>query len=209
MKRCAYCGQKYPDEVTVCAIDQEPLQGNDSPTSQRPSSADGSQKSDLIALAQRLKNFTRPVVVTGLLVTIFAVFVLLDALMSLAWVEAAIGGVLGACGWLLLRSGFSGKPRRLTWLRFLMMALPSLPMFYVLGYFALMDRSQPTDPAAEKHFQSSLRWMPYSRGWGERRPYHDVTIFNILFSPADKIYFKWFPRTDEELQRLKALGYFQ
>jgi hypothetical protein len=26
MKRCTYCGKEYPDEVSVCATDQQPLQ---------------------------------------------------------------------------------------------------------------------------------------------------------------------------------------
>ncbi len=30
MKKCPYCGKEYPDEASVCAIDQEPL-GSDSP----------------------------------------------------------------------------------------------------------------------------------------------------------------------------------
>ena len=25
MKKCAYCGQEYPDDATVCAVDQQPL----------------------------------------------------------------------------------------------------------------------------------------------------------------------------------------
>jgi hypothetical protein len=205
MKRCAYCGQEYPDDASECVIDKQPLSGVESSTLPAPPPANRHWHK----ISREMKIFAHPLVITGLSLMIFSAFVLLDALMSLAWSEAAIGGVLGSCGWLLHRSGVSRKSRRLTWLGFLAIILPSLPIFYVLGYFALMDRSQPTDPAAVKHFQSSLRWMPYSRGWGQRRPYHDVTIFNIIYSPADKIYFKWFPRTDEELQRLKALGYFQ
>jgi hypothetical protein len=29
MKKCPWCGQKYPDEVSVCAIDQSPLESGD------------------------------------------------------------------------------------------------------------------------------------------------------------------------------------
>ena len=29
MKKCPWCGQKYPDEVSVCAIDQSPLESCD------------------------------------------------------------------------------------------------------------------------------------------------------------------------------------
>jgi hypothetical protein len=205
MKRCAYCGQEYPDEASECTMDKQPLAGAES--SNFPATLP--TNTNWHKISRELKSLCHPLVITGLSLMIFSAFVLLDALMSLAWSEAAIGGVLGSCGWLLRRSGVSRKSGRLTWLGFLAIILPSMPIFYVLGYFALMDRSQPTDPAGVRHFQSSLRWMPYSRGWGQRRPYHDVTIFNILYSPADTIYFKWFPRTDEELQRLKALGYFQ
>jgi hypothetical protein len=31
MKKCPYCGKEYPDEASVCAIDQEPLE-SDPPT---------------------------------------------------------------------------------------------------------------------------------------------------------------------------------
>ena len=29
MKKCPWCGQEYPDEVSVCAIDQSPLESRD------------------------------------------------------------------------------------------------------------------------------------------------------------------------------------
>lgn len=209
MKRCSYCGAEYPDEVSVCVIDKQPLQEIGSLILPAPPPADKPEASDLLQLVRMMKNFTHPFVVTGLLLTIFAVFILLDALMSLAWVEAVFGIAFGTVGWLFWKRNFPESPRRLTWLRFLTITLPILPILYVLTYFILMDRSRPTDPAGEKRFQSSLRWMPYNYGWGQRRPYVDVTIFNFIFNPADKVYFKWFPRTDEEIQRLKSLGYFQ
>lgn len=27
MKKCKYCGKEYPDDVIVCAVDQQPLDG--------------------------------------------------------------------------------------------------------------------------------------------------------------------------------------
>ena len=168
-----------------------------------------SKEPDSFHSERMMKGFTHPFVVTGLLLTIFAVFVLLDALMSLAWVEAVIGIAFGTVGWLLRKNGLSKNPRRMTWLKFLVITLPILPVIYVLGYFVFMDRSRPTDPACVKQFQSSLRWMPNDYGWGRRRSYPDVTVFNLIFRPADKVYFKRFPRSDEDIQRLKSLGYYQ
>lgn len=34
MKKCPYCGKEYPDDATVCAIDQEPLQSDTPPAAQ-------------------------------------------------------------------------------------------------------------------------------------------------------------------------------
>jgi hypothetical protein len=155
------------------------------------------------------KNIGHPFVITGLVTIVFAGVVLLDALLSLAWAEAAIGLVLIAGGWLLRSRGGSEISRRWTWLRFLAIVLPALPLLYVSGYFVLMNRSRPTDPLGEIQFQSSLRGVHYSRGWGRWRPYPEVTVFNLIFRPADKVYFTYFPRSDEEIERLRALGYFR
>src|SRR3954462_12075803 len=32
MKRCIYCGRKYPDEATACSLDQQPLELINSPS---------------------------------------------------------------------------------------------------------------------------------------------------------------------------------
>lgn len=34
MKKCTYCGKKYPDEATVCPVDQQPLVSDDQPLTQ-------------------------------------------------------------------------------------------------------------------------------------------------------------------------------
>ena len=26
MKKCPYCGKEYPDDATICAVNQQPLQ---------------------------------------------------------------------------------------------------------------------------------------------------------------------------------------
>jgi len=155
------------------------------------------------------KNIGHPFVVAGLFLMVFAALVMLDALTSLAWAEALFGLLFATLGWLLRRRGLSSISVRWTWTRFLMVAVPSLPLLYVAGYFILMDRSRPTDPVCERHFQSSLRGVHYSRGWGHWRHYPDVTLFNIVFQPADRFYFKWFPRSDADIERLRALGYYQ
>jgi hypothetical protein len=155
------------------------------------------------------KNIGHPLVVAGLFLMVFAGLVLFDALASLAWAEAVFGLLFATSGWHLRRRGLSDVSRGWTWRRFLLVVAPSLPVLYVAGYFILMDRSRPTDPICERRFQSSLRGVHYSRGWGHWRPYPDVTIFNIMFQPADTFYFKWFPRSDDDIERLRALGYYQ
>ncbi|HEY3932373.1 MAG TPA: hypothetical protein VGM58_08385 [Verrucomicrobiae bacterium] len=55
MKRCAQCGKEYPDEVLVCAIDQQPLQQVvSSPPAQAPLPAKSHKKSDFISLETML-----------------------------------------------------------------------------------------------------------------------------------------------------------
>jgi hypothetical protein len=36
MKKCTYCGKEYPDEATVCPLDQEPLVAQIPPASEVP-----------------------------------------------------------------------------------------------------------------------------------------------------------------------------
>jgi hypothetical protein len=45
MKKCTYCGREYPDEVTLCAIDQQPLAPEGQLLAQAAGSATPSPKS--------------------------------------------------------------------------------------------------------------------------------------------------------------------
>ena len=36
MKKCTWCGKEYPDDATVCAMDQQPLQSNIPPVISAP-----------------------------------------------------------------------------------------------------------------------------------------------------------------------------
>ncbi len=39
MKKCPYCGKEYPDDATICAVDQQPLQEVRPPLLNRPAPA--------------------------------------------------------------------------------------------------------------------------------------------------------------------------
>jgi hypothetical protein len=39
MKKCSYCGKEYPDDATICAVDQQPLQEVCPPLLNRPAPA--------------------------------------------------------------------------------------------------------------------------------------------------------------------------
>ena len=100
------------------------------------------------------------------------------------------------------------------WARFCGIALPILGAAYIGGYFAFMDRDLPTDPyAPEKRFQSSFRWAPYEWVFKAKPPYRApwraVTTWNILYEPMDRFWFHFFPRSAEEVERLRGLGYYQ
>jgi hypothetical protein len=89
-----------------------------------------------------------------------------------------------------------------------------LLILYALGYFLLMDRHRPTSPfrAANDYFDSSFRWAAMqrtSKGTGPETQFPEVTVWNILYRPLDRIYFRLFPRPDVEVERLRAIGYYR
>ena len=103
-------------------------------------------------------------------------------------------------------------PRWKFWLRVVVV----LALLYVVGYFPLMDRRRPTSPLGEYgYFQSSFRWA--SDEWighpamaaPRRTPYPNVTILNIIYEPMDRLFFRLFPRSDAEVERLRELGYYR
>jgi hypothetical protein len=93
-------------------------------------------------------------------------------------------------------------------LRFWLVLLPALIILYVIGYFALMDRSRPEAFGAFKNYQLSFRWArPMPDKTGHATKYPGTTIWNVIYEPMDAMYFTFFPRTIEERQRLIDYGY--
>jgi hypothetical protein len=89
-----------------------------------------------------------------------------------------------------------------------------LVLIYFSGYFALMDRHLPTSPfrGADDYFESSFRWaarQPTGKGTGPETAFPSVTIWNIIYKPLDTAFFRVFPRRDEEVERLRQLGYYR
>ncbi len=104
----------------------------------------------------------------------------------------------------------SKAPRWKFWLRVVVAAL----VVYFVGYAILMDRHLPTSPfrAASDYFDSSFRWAAKQRagkGTGPETQFPEVTIWNIIYEPLDRIYFRVFPRGDPEVERLRAAGYYR
>jgi hypothetical protein len=160
------------------------------------------------------RQLANPLVITGLLLMAFSVFLLMEAFGCIIIVEGVLGVLVGAAGWFLRRKGAtSPKSLARTWRRCLVLGLPGLLVLYALGYMLLMDRSRPTRPTSEfyHYFESSLRMVPDEKEKGLRVPsgYPEVTILNLVFRPADKIYFQLFPRSDVEIESLKQLGYYR
>ncbi len=102
------------------------------------------------------------------------------------------------------------QPKKHRWLRLLALVL----LVYVGGYFVVMDVHRPTSPyrVGNDHFESSCRWAPATRASKEEAGpptvFPKVTVWNIIYRPMDKLYFKLFPRTRDEVERLRALGYY-
>jgi hypothetical protein len=83
-----------------------------------------------------------------------------------------------------------------------------LCVLYFVGYFPLMDRSRPTAFGVEKDFQSSFRWAgPMPNKDGSPMKYPDTTIWNVIYEPMDRLYFKLFSRSEAEWDRLRDFGY--
>jgi hypothetical protein len=96
------------------------------------------------------------------------------------------------------------KARWRFWLRLIVV----LFALYIVGYFPLMDRSRPTAFGEKKDFQSSFRWAgPMPDKLGRPMKFPDTTIWNIIYEPMDKAYFRLFSRSEAELDKLRDYGY--
>lgn len=92
--------------------------------------------------------------------------------------------------------------------RFWFKVIATLFVLYLVGYFPLMDRSRPEADGAFKNYQSTFRWappMPDKDGRPTKFP--GTTFWNVIYEPMDELYFKLFPRSREELDRLREVGY--
>lgn len=105
----------------------------------------------------------------------------------------------------------AGKQPR--WRRCLqvLLALMVILLLYVVGYFVVMDRHQPTSNfrGDAHYFESSYRWATKQnskKGGPPDMPWPNATGWNDLYRPLDKIYFRLFPRPDSEMDRLRHLG---
>jgi hypothetical protein len=103
-------------------------------------------------------------------------------------------------------------PRWKFWVR----VVGVLGAIYLVGYFAVVNRHRPTSPSnADGYFQSSFRWAddewiqhPAMPG-PQHTPYPEVSIFNIIYEPMDWLYFRFLPRSQSEVERLRELGYYR
>jgi len=94
----------------------------------------------------------------------------------------------------------------------LLIAMVAAPLaLYLLGYFLFMDRSLPTSSFRhdEHYFDSSYRWAAKQnsqKAGPPDTPWPNATGWNDLYAPLDRVYFKFFPRSDAEIARLRRIG---
>lgn len=155
-----------------------------------------------------------PKVVVGIALVVFGGWLALEGALMLSVGQLLIAAAIVSVGWLLRKRGAvalaSTGIRR--WCRFWAVALPVLLGVYVLGYFMLMDRHNPTSPVGgQARFDSSLRWAPHE--WVAKAvppyetPWRSSTTWNILYQPMDRLWFRYFPRSQQEQERLREIGY--
>jgi hypothetical protein len=91
-------------------------------------------------------------------------------------------------------------------------SLPVIIAVYVAGYLVLMDCQVPTHPAGGRKFESSLRWA--HKEWVRKAipphqtPFGPVTTWNLIYAPMDRVWFHFFPRSPESVERLREAGYY-
>jgi hypothetical protein len=157
-----------------------------------------------------------PKVIAGIALLVFGGWLALEGAFMLSVGQLLIAAAFVLIGWLIRKRGAAALTsagfRR--WLRFCALAIPVLLAAYVLGYFALMDRHRPTSPAgAFVRFESSLRFAPREWVYKAQTPYEtpwgSVTTWNIIYQPMDQLWFRYFPRSQQERERLREIGYYR
>ena len=157
-----------------------------------------------------------PKMVFGVALIVFGFWLAIESVMIFSVGQAVIASMFLSVGWWFRKRGIADltKVSLWRWMRFCALGVPALFTAYVLGYFVLMDRHTPTFPAGSAvRFESTLRCAPYE--WMDKAvpPYQtkwkSVTTWNILYKPMDRFWFQHFPRSQEEVERLRAMGYYR
>jgi len=156
-----------------------------------------------------------PKVVFGIALMVFGGWLALEGSVIWSVGQLFIAAAFISFGWLLRKRGAAalmGAGLR-RWLRFSAVAFPIFLVVYVLGYFALMDRHRPTSPAgAFVRFESSFRFAP--REWVHKAqtpyetPWGGVSSWNVIYQPMDWLWFQFFPRSPQEREKLRGIGYY-
>jgi hypothetical protein len=156
-----------------------------------------------------------PKIVLGVALIVFGFWLAIEGVLMASAGQLVIAAVFLLFGWWYRKRGVSdlNKVGLWHWMRFCALAVPTLFAAYVLGYFVLMDRHTPTFPSASAvHFESTLRWAPYESIDKAVPPYQtkwkSVTTWNILYKPMDHFWFQHFPRSQEEVEQLRDMGYY-
>jgi len=157
-----------------------------------------------------------PKLLVGIALVVFGGWLALEGALMLSVGQLLIAAAFISVGWFLRKRGAatlaSTGTRR--WFRFWAVALPVLLVVYVFGYFMLMDRHDPTSPVGgQTRFDSSLRWAPHE--WVTKAvppyetPWRSSTSWNIIYQPMDRLWFHYFPRAQQEVEMLRARGYYR
>lgn len=152
--------------------------------------------------------------VFGAVLLVFGGWLALEAVLMLSVGQLAVAAVFLSFGWWFRKRGATALPRvgLRRWACFCLVAVPAILGVYAAGYFVLMDRHRPTSPAgAFVRFESSFRWAPREQAKARpayRTPWGSVTTWNILYQPMDRFWFQHFPRSPQEREALRKLGYY-
>ena len=161
------------------------------------------------AQGTRQLDIPDPKTVTGLIVLMFGGWLALEGAAMVSTGQLIVAGFVMAGGWWLRRRGLR-TPSRVAgtgrwpgvrrWMRFLLASIPIIACLYVAGYFVLMDRQRPAPPYLMfVRYDSTFRWAPRDRVEKGSRPYvtpwGEVTTWNIIYRPMDRLWFRLFPRS--------------